>query len=82
VSTDNINKIDQKYSNIEVGERITKLRKARKMSMYQLSLESGISNSVLMRVEKGEREPLINTLFKIIDGLGISPAEFFREFKQ
>lgn len=49
--------------------------------MYKLSLNSGISNSVLLRVEKGEREPKVNTLLKIIDGLDISPAEFFKDFK-
>ncbi|MFC1482791.1 helix-turn-helix domain-containing protein [Candidatus Margulisiibacteriota bacterium] len=66
-----------KYTNVHIGKRITKLRKNKKMSMYQLSLASGISNSVLMRVEKGEREPRINTLLKIIGGLGISPKDFF-----
>ena len=48
--------------------------------MYKLSLNSGISNSVLMRVEKGEREPKINTLMKIIEGLEMSPSEFFKNF--
>lgn len=72
---------DLKYTNIDIGKKITKLRKARGFSMYKLSLNSGISNSVLMRIEKGEREPKINTLLKIIEGLEISPAEFFKGFK-
>lgn len=70
------------YSNVEVGKHITRLRKARGWSMYKLSLNSGISNSVLMRVEKGEREPKVNTLLKIIDGLDMSPAEFFKDFRE
>ncbi|MFA5839853.1 MAG: helix-turn-helix transcriptional regulator [Candidatus Margulisiibacteriota bacterium] len=69
------------YSNIEIGKHIAKLRKALGWSMYQLALNSGISNSVLMRVEKGLREPKVNTLMKIIDGLELTPAEFFRGFK-
>ncbi len=77
MSTDNA---ELKYSNVENGKRITKLRKAKGLSMYALSLNSGISNSVLMRIEKGEREPKINTLLKIIDGLEISPADFFAPF--
>ncbi len=68
------------WSNIHIGTHITALRKKRKWSSYRLSLESGISNSVLTRVEKGEREPKVNTLLKIIEGLGLSPAEFFGEF--
>jgi len=78
MSTDNM---ELKYTNVEIGERVTKIRKSKGLSMYKLSLNSGISNSVLMRVEKGEREPKINTLLKIIDGLEMTPAEFFKSFK-
>jgi len=77
MSTDNS---ELRYTNVEIGKHIIKLRKAKGLSMYALSLSSGISNSVLMRIEKGEREPKINTLLKIIDGLEISPALFFCEF--
>ena len=77
MSTDNI---ELKYSNLEIGKHITKLRKAKGLSMYRLSLNSGICNSVLMRIEKGEREPKLNTLLKITDGLEMSPAKFFKDF--
>lgn len=78
MSTDNN---DLFYTNKDVGKHITKLRRAKGWSMYKLSLNSGISNSVLMRVEKGEREPKINTLLRIIDGLEQSPADFFKSFR-
>lgn len=74
------NDIELKYTNIEIGKLIAQFRKAKKLSMYKLSLNSCVSNSVLSRVEKGEREPKINTLLKIIDGLEMSPSEFFRRF--
>ncbi len=77
MSTDNE---ELKYSNINIGKHISKIRIAKNWSMYRLSLNSGISNSVLMRIEKGEREPKINTLLKIIDGLELSPAKFFASF--
>ena len=77
MSTDNDDLI---YSNRDIGKQIAKLRRNKGWSMYKLSLNSGISNSVLMRVEKGEREPKINTLLRIIDGLELSPAEFFKKF--
>ncbi|HAN21178.1 MAG TPA: hypothetical protein DCP51_05825 [Clostridiales bacterium] len=70
-----------KYSNTDIGKHIVELRKLRNISAYKLSLDSCISNSVLIRIEKGEREAKINTLLKIIEGLGISPAEFFKDFK-
>lgn len=71
---------DLTFTSKDIGKHITKLRKNKSWSMYKLSLNSGISNSVLMRIEKGEREPKINTLLRIIDGLEISPAEFFKHF--
>jgi transcriptional regulator with XRE-family HTH domain len=69
-----------KYTNKDVISRIRKLRKNKKMSMYLLALNSGLNNTVIQRVEKGEREPKITTLFKIIDGLEISVADFFKVF--
>ena len=54
MSTDNE---DLQHTKADICKHITKLRKAKGLSMYQLSLDSGISNSVLMRIEKGEREP-------------------------
>ncbi|MDR1452398.1 MAG: helix-turn-helix domain-containing protein [Candidatus Margulisbacteria bacterium] len=35
-----------------------------------------------MRIERGENSPTLDTLLKIIDGLDISAAEFFRNFKE
>lgn len=76
MSTDNE---DLKYDSVSIGKLIRKIRKSKGMSMYRLSLESGISNSVLMRIEKGEREPKTNTLLKIVEGLGLTPSKFFAE---
>jgi transcriptional regulator with XRE-family HTH domain len=76
VSTDN----DLDYDAKDIGRYITKLRRAKKLSMYQLALNSGISRSVLMHTEKGKREPRLNTVFRIIDGLEMRPAEFFQPF--
>lgn len=77
MSTDND---DLLYTNKDVGIHIARIRKNKGWSMYKLALNSGISNSVLMRVEKGEREPKLNTLLRIIDGLEMSPADFFKRF--
>ena len=71
-----------KYSHKDVIARIRKIRKGKKLSMYMLALNSGLNNTVIQRVERGEREPKINTLFKIIDGLEMSPAEFFKTFAE
>ncbi|GBR73433.1 putative XRE family transcriptional regulators [Candidatus Termititenax aidoneus] len=69
-----------KYDAKDIGAYIHKLRIAQKMSQYQLARCSGIGESVLMHTEKGSREPRLNTLLKIIDGLDMLPAEFWAEF--
>jgi len=78
MSTDND---DLLYTNKDIGILIARIRKNKGWSMYKLALNSGISNSVLMRVEKGEREPKINTLLRIIDGLDMAPADFFKRLR-
>lgn len=76
MSTENELNYDAKV----IGRYITKLRKSKNMSMYALALNSGISGSVLLHTEKGQREPRLNTIFRIIDGLEMTPAEFFKPF--
>jgi transcriptional regulator with XRE-family HTH domain len=83
MSSDNVNiknDFGLPYDAKDIGKYINKLRRERKLSMYQLALDSGVTRAVLMRIEKGEREPRLNTVFKIIDGLNMRPAEFFTVF--
>jgi transcriptional regulator with XRE-family HTH domain len=69
-----------RYDLKDIGKRIAKLREARKLSVNLLSHKSCKDHSMLLRIERGEREPMLSTLLKIIDGLGLQPAEFFKVF--
>ncbi|MFA5880325.1 MAG: helix-turn-helix transcriptional regulator [Candidatus Margulisiibacteriota bacterium] len=66
----------------QIRERIKNLRIEKKFSGYALGLSSDISSSVIARIEKGKREPRLSTLLKIIEGLEITPAEFFKIFNE
>ncbi|MCD7731131.1 MAG: helix-turn-helix transcriptional regulator [Oscillospiraceae bacterium] len=55
-----------------VGTRIRDYRIERKMSQENLALTSGIHPDFLGRLERGERCPSIDTLYKICMGLKIS----------
>ena len=68
-----------KYNNIEIGRLLKSLREEKGYSTYRLAIESGVSSGVIVRVEKGEREPKINTLLRILNGLEITPSKFFSE---
>lgn len=63
----------------EIGNKIEALRKARKMSQYQLALEAGLSTSYIPDLEKGLKCPTVETLDSICYALGITLKDFFTE---
>ncbi|MFC1617601.1 helix-turn-helix domain-containing protein [Candidatus Margulisiibacteriota bacterium] len=79
MSTDRYNNFS--YDEKNISQLITRLREAKGLSKYQLGLKSGLDSSVIRRIETGERKPYVETLLKIIDGLGMSPDGFFNLLK-
>lgn len=63
----------------EIGRKIEKLRKERKMSQYQLAIDAGLSTSYIPDLEKGLKCPTVETLDNICYALHISLVEFFTE---
>jgi len=72
---------DESYTIKDIGKRITKLRKSKGMSVYQLQMKADVNRTIIKDTEEGRNRVRIDTLLKIIDGLAVSPAEFFGEFK-
>ncbi|MBD5103905.1 MAG: helix-turn-helix transcriptional regulator [Ruminococcaceae bacterium] len=58
-----------------VGQRIKKFRTERKISQEALALSSEIYPAYLGRLERGERCPTIETVYKICGGLKISMSD-------
>jgi transcriptional regulator with XRE-family HTH domain len=61
---------------VAIGECITQLRRAKKLSQQKFSYEAEIERSYLTHVEKGKNIS-IDTLIKITDALEISLKDFF-----
>lgn len=61
-----------------LGERIRRLRKERNLSQDQLAELSGLHTNYVGQVERGEKNLTIETLKKVVDGLGVSLEELFR----
>ena len=59
------------YLNKNVSINLKKIRKGKKMSLDALSVETGISKSMLGQIERGEANPTIGTLGKIVSGLRV-----------
>lgn len=64
---------------MNVGERITELRKARNLTTNKLANLSGVSQSYLRDVELGNKNPTVEFLSYICYGLGITLGSFFAD---
>ena len=62
---------------MKVGERITELRNLRGITVNKLANLAGVSQSHLRDIELGIKNPTIETLSYICDGLRISISGFF-----
>ncbi len=62
-----------------VLDRIRCLCSKRNWSLYRLSKESGIPTNTLYNMMNRTTTPTVVTIFRICDGLGMSPAEFFTD---
>ena len=55
---------------------LKKLRKAKKMSGYELAHISGVTKQSISLFEKSQRDPSWSIMLKLADALGVSVAEF------
>src|SRR5699024_6749941 len=79
VLLETINKTRYSQDVYDVGGRIREKREAAGLTQEQLAERAGISGNAISRYETAENEMRISTLFKIADGLGISPDELMPE---
>ena len=57
-----------------LGEKIKALRKNRKWSLDHLAQKVGVSQPFLSGVERGDKNPRLETLENIAEALSVSPA--------
>ncbi len=60
-----------------LGENIRNIRKSKKMTQENLSLESGISRSHIAMIEAGKRDVTVSAVFKISRALKVTVFELF-----
>lgn len=63
----------------QLGQRIRELRTGRQMSQEELAFKSQISPAHLGQIERGLKNPTVDTVFKIASALDVSIAELFTE---
>ena len=57
------------------GQRLTQLREKRNLSIPDLAARTGLDARYIGRIEAGEINILVSTVFKLAKGLGVSPGE-------
>lgn len=64
---------------LEFAQRVAALRKARKLTLDQASLATGVSRSMLSQIERGEANPTLAMSFRIAEGLGVPIGQLIGE---
>ena len=59
--------MNQLDKNIAVN--LKRIRKSRNMSLDMLAEKTGVSKSMLGQIERGESNPTVATIAKIVDGI-------------
>ena len=62
-----------------IRNRITELRKLKKVSEHRMSLDLGRSKSYIQSIRMGKALPSMDSFIAICSYLGVTPKEFFDE---
>lgn len=59
----------------EIGKRIKHIRKQRGLSQTEVSVEAGLDSSYYSKIERGEVNPSLKKLYKVIRALGVKSSD-------
>jgi transcriptional regulator with XRE-family HTH domain len=71
--------MDLKALNMEIGERIRKIREARGLSQKEIAAIIKMDQSQYSKLEKDKTDPSVSTLAKVAKALGTQLAELFAD---
>lgn len=64
---------------MDISKRLKEIRKAKEISVYKLSQLSGVSETHIRDLERGDRNPSLDTISKIAVAMGLSLPELLNE---
>lgn len=67
---------------MDIAEKLKTTRKSKKISVYKLSQMSGISETHIRDLERGDRNPSFDTLDRLAKPLGLSLADLLKEDRE
>jgi transcriptional regulator with XRE-family HTH domain len=66
----------------DIGTRLRAARKQHGLSQRRLARQSGVSNATISLIEKGDLNPTVSTLFKILSAFPMTITEFWESDHQ
>jgi transcriptional regulator with XRE-family HTH domain len=70
---------DHEQIHKKIGRSLQSIRKARSLSLDQVAELTGVSKAMLGQIERGDSNPTISILWKIVNGLHISFTSLIEE---
>lgn len=64
---------------MDIAKRLKEIRKAKNISVYKLSQLSSVSETHIRDLERGDRNPSLDTLSKLAKPLGLSLSDLLKE---
>jgi len=64
---------------MDLPQKFKNLRTQKEISVYKLSKDTDISQNYIRKIEKGESQPSVLVLEKLLARLGTTLAEFFND---
>ena len=66
---------------IKLGNRLSYLRKRKKMTLDELALKSGVSKSILSQIERDLSNPTVSTISRISQALEENLSDLFSKIE-
>ncbi len=63
------------------GHRVRELRLRRGVSQESLALQTGIARSYMGGIERGEKNPALDHIVRLAEGLDVQPADLMPELE-
>ena len=67
---------------IKLGNKIRMIRMEKNMTQNDLALECQFEKASMSRIESGQSNPTVRTLYKISNALNVEIGELFKDLRQ
>ena len=73
---------DNEKLSVAIGAQIREFRKQLKMTVVEVSKQSGLSQGMLSKIERGDTSPSLSTLSAVARTLNVPVTAFFRKYEE